>query len=117
MGQRLEGSLAGSELGSAKRHYENCQISIKYRVIARKDGFEQFQRVIGQDEYDVFYFIDFIRSTASRFHPVEPLVLPDDYQSSPSSKRYLHRWLGGRNINESAFSPILVFSSMDSTHR
>lgn len=72
-----------AELGSAKRHYENCQISIKYRVIARKDGFEQFQRVIGQDEYDVFYFIDFIRSTASQFHPVEPLVLPDDYQKFP----------------------------------
>ena len=114
MGQRLEGSLAGSRIRLGKRHYENCQISIKYRVIARKDGFEQFQRVIGQDEYDVFYFIDFIRSTASRFHPVEPLVLPDDYQVPHRRKGIFTDGLG-RNINERVLTNPR-FSSMDSTH-
>lgn len=84
-----------AELSSSKRHYENCEISIRYRVVAREDGFEQFQRIINQGEYDVFYFMDFAKSTASRFQALEPLCLPDDYQKFPIVEKVSSRMAWG----------------------
>ena len=70
-------------LSGSKRHYENCEISIKYRVVARDDDFEQFRTIMRQDEYDIFYFMDFIKSSASEFYPLEPLVVAEDYHKFP----------------------------------
>jgi len=84
-----------AELSSGMRHYEHCQISIKYRVVARDDGFEQFRRILNQAEYDVFYFMDFIKSTTSRFQVLEPLTIPDDYQKFPIVEKVSSRMVGG----------------------
>lgn len=84
-----------AELTEAKSHYQNCQISVRYRVVERSDGFEQFRKIIQQDEYDVFFFMDFIRSSASRFQPLESLDLPDDYQKFPIVEKVSARLLGG----------------------
>jgi DNA phosphorothioation-dependent restriction protein DptH len=83
------------ELSSRQHHYENCDISIKYRVVARDDGFEQFRRIMRQEEHDIFYFMDFIKSSASWFRTLEPLQLPDDYQKFPVSEKMASRLMGG----------------------
>lgn len=84
-----------AELSSGKQHYENCQISIRYKVINRDDDFDQFGTVISEDNYDVFLFMDFIKSTASRFQVLKPINCPDDYQKFPIVERVTAPMIGG----------------------
>lgn len=55
-----------SEAGS-RRHYGNCKISIAYRVVSRDRHYDQFCRLLQRLEADVIFFMDFIKSGASRF--------------------------------------------------
>ncbi|OPL12260.1 MAG: AAA family ATPase [Firmicutes bacterium ML8_F2] len=56
-----------AELSSGKVHYEQCQISVSYRVITKESGYEQFNNLISNIDLDLMFFIEFISSHLSKF--------------------------------------------------
>lgn len=85
-----------AELASGKRHYGDCCISIKYRVISRNDNFEQFESLINDSNFDIFLFTEFLRSKASHFQALDnEMTFPTDYRKFPISEKVCSRVVGG----------------------
>lgn len=82
-----------AELSPSKHHYSNCRISIAYRVVPENDKFQQFIRLLQGLDMDVMFFINFIKSGASRFELLGEVR--DHYRKFPVLEKVCCRITGG----------------------
>lgn len=84
---------------SGKHTYANCQISISYRIISA--GTEQradnFVKLIQDSklEFDLFFFMNFIKADISHFKSLDTVVLSRDYRKFPILEKLCCSLVGG----------------------
>lgn len=85
-----------AELAPGNRRYNNCRISVSYRVVSREDDFEQFKKLLRSTDLDVIFFINFMESSASRFELLgEEHHSEDGYRKFPVLEKVCCRVTGG----------------------
>jgi len=65
-------------LSPGMEHYNNCRVSIAYRVVSRTNDAQHFCDLLGKNEFDVMFFTDFIDAGESRFEELSDFSLVED---------------------------------------
>lgn len=85
-----------AELSSSMKHYNQCYLSINYRVVVRQNREEQFIKLLHETEMDVMLFADFVSSAASIFESLgEGFDSIEDYRKFPILEKVSCRRTGG----------------------
>ena len=84
-----------AELSTSMKHYNNCHISIAYRVVSRDNNAEQFKRLLKQTEMDIMFFTDFVDLMGSRFEPVTEDSCNKGYSLFPVLEKVCCKKSGG----------------------
>ncbi len=71
-------------LSTGMEHYNNCRVSIAYRVVSRDNDAQHFYNLLRKTEFDVMFFTDFIDAGESRFQGLPDFSsVKDDYATFP----------------------------------
>ncbi len=90
-----------AEFSSKKRHYENCRISIAYRVVSSEGHHEQLAKLLRDTALDVMFFTDFVRAGMSYFEDADPQEFPDDsFRQFPVLEKACCRVRGGGTASQ-----------------
>ncbi len=85
-----------AELSGKKQHYNNCKISIAYRIMSKNEFPEQFKSLLQDTNLDLLFFTDFIEPGASHFELFKkPLDIPEGYSKFPVLEKACCRVTGG----------------------
>lgn len=84
------------EISGGQQFYNNCKISISYRVVSKANYYDQFTNILQTINFDVIIFSDFVESQASKFELLDEVpVLQDDYRKFPILEKYFCKVVGG----------------------
>ncbi len=89
-----------AELSSSKRHYQNCRISIAYRVVPSARHEEQLARLLLSTPSDVMFFTDFVRAGVSRFDYVDSQEFSESFRKFPVLERACCRLTEGGKASQ-----------------